>query len=333
MVDINGLDLDKTDEDVLCHPLVGGVILFTRNYESISQVSELIHRIKSLRSPELLVCVDQEGGRVQRFKDGFTRLPPLHCLGKLYDLNPEQALEDSRLLARMMAFELKPTGIDFSFAPVVDLFDPLSEIIANRAFHHNPAVITELAKAYIQGLHDMGMIAVAKHFPGHGGVLEDSHLCLPADPRCFNAVEQADMLPYQQLMNDGLDAVMSAHVLFNHIDRLPSGFSKFWIQDILRTKLDFRGIVFTDDLSMQGAKDFGGIIDRTHMALDAGCDMALICNDRVAVEKVLNENQLLAFINGEKDLSHRCRRTPQLIDWAPTQEVATHLLERLNALV
>lgn len=332
IVDIKGTELEKDDLDVLNHPLIGGVILFARNYQSKVQVTRLISEIKAIRSPQLLVCVDQEGGRVQRFKDDFTALPPLHTLGQLFDKDREQALQASRLLARLMAFELKPTGIDFSFAPVVDVYDPASQIIANRAFHHCPQAITALAKAYIDGLHDIGMIAVAKHFPGHGGVLEDSHLCLPTDSRCFNEVEKKDIIPYQTLMSHGLDGLMSAHVLFNHIDHLPSGFSRFWISDILRNKLGFKGIVFTDDLSMQGATEFGNIIDRTRLALEAGCDIALICNDRIAVEKVLDETSLQALINQDTNLSNVCRRQPQQPHWTPDTQEITSLLKRLETV-
>ena len=330
IVDIQGTNLEKEDLDILKHPLIGGVILFTRNYQNKCQVTELISQIKSLRTPELLVCVDQEGGRVQRFKNEFTQLPPLHTLGLLYERDHEQALTASRFLARQMAYELKPTGIDFSFAPVVDVYDPLSEIIANRAFHHAPEVITQLSKAYIQGLHDIGMIAVAKHFPGHGGVLEDSHLCLPNDPRCFKDVEATDIVPYTKLINHGLDAIMSAHVLFKHIDDLPSGFSKFWIKDILRDKLGFNGIIFTDDLSMQGALEFGNVVDRTRLALEAGCDIALICNDRTAVENVLDETELQSLINHDKDFSTLCRRQPELADWTPQTEETNALLKSLE---
>ena len=331
IVDIQGFDLDNDDMEVLHHPLIGGVILFSRNYQDKAQVTELIRQIKSLRSPALLVCVDQEGGRVQRFRHEFTTLPPLYSLGRLYDRDRRQALDSARLLARLMAYELKPTGIDFSFAPVIDIYDPQSQIIANRAFHHNPQTITQLAMAYIQGLHDIGMIAVAKHFPGHGGVLEDSHLCLPNDLRCFEDLENTDIVPYRGLMNNGLDAIMSAHVLFNHIDTMPSGFSRFWINDILRKKLGFEGVVFTDDLSMQGAMEFGTIVDRTHLALEAGCDIALICNDRTAVQNVLDDTGLQALINNDKDLSVCCRRQPQMADWKPIAKDIDTLLTSLDA--
>ncbi len=308
IIDVEGLDLNADDKEVLQHPLIGGVILFTRNYENKQQVTQLVTQIKSLRTPELLVCVDQEGGRVQRFEEGFTELPRLHTLGCLYDEQPEQALDAAYNLARLMATELKPTGIDFSFAPVIDLFDPSSEIIANRAFHHDPQVITELAKFYIKGLHDSGMIAVGKHYPGHGGVLEDSHLCLPQDQRCYKDVADMDLIPYRQLINHDLDAVMTAHVLFNQIDTVPSGFSEFWLKTVLRQQLGFKGIIFTDDLSMQGAVELGSVVDRTHMALNAGADITLICNDRAAVEQVLSDDSLLSLMNPDAQLEQRCRK-------------------------
>ena len=308
IIDVEGLELTNQDIEILNHPLIGGVILFARNYSTKDQVSQLIKHIKSLRTPELLVCVDQEGGRVQRFKDDFTKLPPLHTLGYLYDENAEQGIEAAYKLASLMAAELRPTGVDFSFAPVIDLFDSSSEIIANRAFHHDPNVIAELSKSYIQGLHDNGMIAIGKHFPGHGGVLEDSHLCLPQDQRCYQELAGKDLVPYQQLIGHDLDAVMTAHVLFNQIDALPSGFSDFWLKIVLRQELGFKGIIFTDDLSMQGAVELGNVVDRTHMALNAGADIALICNDRTAVEQVLTDNSLIPLINKKAQLDQRCRK-------------------------
>lgn len=311
IIDVGGLELSTEDGEVLQHPLVGGVILFTRNYATKAQVTRLVAQIKSLRTPELIVCVDQEGGRVQRFKDEFTLLPPLHTLGQLYDESPQQAIRASTDLAKLMANELKPTGIDFSFAPVVDLLDCSSEIIANRAFHHNPEVIAELATAYIQGLHQCGFIAVAKHFPGHGGVLEDSHLCLPQDSRCYHDVLVKDLMPYQKLIAQDLDAVMTAHVLFNQIDTLPSGFSQFWLKTILREQLGFNGVIFTDDLSMQGAVELGSVVNRTHMALNAGADIALICNDRPAVEQVLDDNSLRGLVEPGVELTQCLRKWQQ----------------------
>ncbi len=331
IIDIEGESLVQSDRELLKHPLVGGVILFTRNFQNKAQLAALVSHIKSLRTPELLVCVDQEGGRVQRFRQEFTALPSLHSLGELYDQDRDQALVAARLLARLMAYELKQIGIDFSFAPVVDIYRSSSQIIADRAFHHDPETISRLAGAYIEGLHDIGMIAVAKHFPGHGGVLEDSHLCLPCDSRCFQEIEQTDLVPYKNLINHGLDSVMSAHVLFNHIDHFPSGFSSFWIKEILRSKLRFRGIVFTDDLSMQGAIEFGGIIDRTRLAFRAGCDIALICNDRSAVEKVVDDTSLRRLICHDKDLSEYCRRQARNSQWKPQAQQIDDLLSKLKA--
>ena len=328
IVDIATTSLLAEDKEILSHPLVGGVILFTRNFDNKEQVTHLVSQIKSLRNPELLICIDQEGGRVQRFKNGFTELPPLHCLGNLYDQDKTAALEASHSLAKLMAQELKPTGIDFSFAPVVDLYDASSQIIANRAFHESPNIIAELAVSYMHGLHDMGMIAVAKHFPGHGGTLEDSHLCLPQDSRCYGEVDSQDLTPYKKLFNEGLDAVMTAHVLFNRIDALPSGFSSFWLKDILREQLGFQGIVFTDDLSMQGAIELGNVVDRTYMALEAGCDIALICNDRLSVEQVLQDNELVNQINPHAALDKLCRRIDR--HGAPLSK--TQLSELLNTL-
>lgn len=330
IVDIEGTSLGQRDIEILNHPYIGGVILFTRNYEDKAQLTHLVHHIKSLRKPELLVCVDQEGGRVQRFKRDFTELPALHSLGILYNKNRSEALIAARMLARLMAFELRSTGIDFSFAPVVDVYDPDSLIIANRAFHSCPKTVTRLASAYIQGLHDVGMIAVAKHFPGHGSIVEDSHLCLPEDSRCYREIEEKDMYPYAQLVHRGLDSIMSAHILFDHVDDKPSGFSQFWLQQILRDKFGFQGIIFTDDLSMQGAVAYGSIIERTRLALEAGCNMALICNDRRAVEQVLDESGLELATSHERDLSGDCRRSPQLPGWEPAANDINTLLDKLN---
>ena len=332
IVDIEGKALTHHDRELLRHPLIGGVILFTRNYENKIQIKELVRQVKSLRHPELLVCVDQEGGRVQRFKQDFIELPPLHTLGELYDQAPAQALEFSGQLAALMAQELTPLGIDFSFAPVVDLYDASSQIIANRAFHHDPQIISRLALAYMQGLHENGMIAVAKHFPGHGSVIEDSHLCLPTDRRCFQQVANSDLIPYQFLIENGLDALMSAHVLFNTIDVLPSGFSSFWLNEILRKSMNFQGLIFTDDLSMQGAVEFGSIIERTKLAFNAGCDIALICNDRHAVEAVLSDSSLQSIVDPDSSLHIRCRKLQKQTNLLSKSQIK-NMLNSLNKFV
>jgi beta-N-acetylhexosaminidase len=267
MADIDGLELSDEDRALLLHPAVGGVILFTRNYASTRQLEALIDDIHRLRSPHLLVAVDQEGGRVQRFRDEFTHLPPLACLGRIYDTDPERARHLARVSGWLMASELRAVGVDLSFAPVLDLDFGVSTVIGNRALHKRPEAVAELALAYQSGMHDAGMEATGKHFPGHGAVAADSHLALPVDDRRFEDMLQWDMLPFRRLIDAGLAAVMMAHVVY-------------WIKAVLREQLDFNGLVFSDDLSMEGAACIGDHVDRAQAALEAGCDMVLVCNNR-----------------------------------------------------
>lgn len=287
MVDIAGLALTPEDRELLRHPLVGSVILFTRNYSDPQQLAALVADIKSVRSPALLVSVDHEGGRVQRFRSGFSRLPPLRRIGHEYDANHEEGLQMARRLGWLMAAELIAVGIDFSFAPCVDLDFGVSEIIGDRAFHSAAACVGELAVAYMHGMHDAGMAATAKHFPGHGAVVADSHLALPVDRREL-ADLAGDLQPYRLLIENGLPAVMVAHVLFPQVDTLPASFSRRWVNGVLRGELGFRGTVFTDDLSMLGAAGVGDIVERSRLALEAGCDVLPVCNDRTQVARLLD---------------------------------------------
>lgn len=280
MADIDGLELSDEDRALLRHPAVGGVILFTRNYASSQQLKALIDDIHRLRNPHLLVAVDQEGGRVQRFKDEFTHLPPLACLGKLYDTDPDRARHLARVSGWLMASELRAVGIDLSFAPVLDLDFGVSTIIGNRALHKRPEVVAELALAYQAGMHDAGMAATGKHFPGHGAVAADSHLALPVDDRSFEDMALWDMLPFRRMIDAGLAAVMMAHVVYAAVDKQPASFSSYWIKAILREQFNFNGLVFSDDLSMEGAACIGDHVDRAQAALQAGCDMVLVCNNR-----------------------------------------------------
>lgn len=280
MLDVAGLHLTKEDQQRLLHPLVGGVILFSRNFSDRGQITMLIGAIKQLREPALLVAVDQEGGRVQRFKKGFSELPPAATFGERWDQNKHTAPIQAYESARLMAGELLAVGIDFSFAPVFDVNSQTNEVIGDRSFHANPAVATELLGAYIDGMHSVGMICVAKHFPGHGGVGGDSHTCLPVDSRARDALDQHDLWPYRALV-DELDAVMTAHVLFESCDVNIPTFSRYWIQDVLRDQLGFTGVVFSDDLTMQGAIDTlvdYSVVRQAELALAAGCDMLLVCN-------------------------------------------------------
>ena len=280
MIDIAGTALSPADRDLLRHPLLCGVILFSRNFVDPAQVSALISDIHALRDPRLLVAVDQEGGRVQRFRQGYTELPALARIGERYVENPDAGLALAADCAWLMASELRAVGIDFSFAPVLDLRSPASRVIGDRAFHADPHVVARLAQAYLAGQHRAGMAAVGKHFPGHGLVAADSHVELPEDERDFQDIEQCDLVPFRALVAAGIDGIMSAHVRYPRIDGEVAGYSRFWIHDILRQEMGFEGLVFSDDLSMAGAVGVGDYATRAVRSLAAGCDVLLVCNDR-----------------------------------------------------
>ncbi|HEY6453085.1 MAG TPA: beta-N-acetylhexosaminidase, partial [Steroidobacteraceae bacterium] len=288
MVDIAGTELTAADREVLAHPLIGSVILFSRNYVDRQQLRALIEQIHALRNPALLVAVDHEGGRVQRFRSGFSALPPLRRIGHAYDSDPQQGLAMARSLGWLMAAELLAGGLDFSFAPCVDLDYGLSEIIGDRAFHARAEVVAALAIAYVHGMRDAGMAATAKHYPGHGAVVADSHLALPVDRRELIDLDQ-DLLPYRRLIANALPAIMVAHVLVPAVDAVPASFSQRWIAQELRHGLQFGGLVFADDLSMAGAAVVGDLCARARRALAAGCDVLPVCNDRAGVQRLLDE--------------------------------------------
>jgi beta-N-acetylhexosaminidase len=288
MVDVAGLELTPEDRDVLCHPLVGSVILFTRNYRDSAQLAKLVADIHAVRSPALIVAVDQEGGRVQRFRPEFSLLPPPRRIGHEYDLDRKSGVTLARSMGWLMAAELRAHGVDLSFAPCVDLDYGVSEVIGDRAFHAKPEAVAELALAWVRGMHDAGMAATAKHFPGHGAVVADSHQSLPVDRRDWSELA-ADVLPYRRLIANGLPGVMVAHVLFPAVAPEPASLSRRWIQNALREELRFEGAIFTDDLSMGGAKEFGDIVARASAALAAGCDVLPVCNDRASVVTLLDE--------------------------------------------
>lgn len=287
MVGIAGASLDATDRRRLAHPLVGGVILFTRNYEGVDQLAGLTAEIHALRSPPLLIAVDHEGGRVQRFRDGFTRLPPMRALGSVWDQRPARARALAEQTGFVLAAELRACGVDFSFAPVLDLEYGTSSVIGDRAFHKSPTVVATLGHSLITGLRHGGCAAVGKHFPGHGYVAADSHTDLPMDERPLADLEFRDLLPFRQMIDYGLPAVMPAHVVYPRVDAQPAGFSRVWLQRVLRDVLGFQGAVFSDDLCMAGACGIADVVARTRAALEAGCDMALICNDPEAADRVL----------------------------------------------
>lgn len=286
MLDIEGAALSPEDRELLAHPNVGGVILFSRNYQSPEQLKELTREIHALRHPELVIAVDQEGGRIQRFRDGFTPLPSMHMLGRQFDLDRERALQVAETCGWLMAAELRAVGVDVSFAPVLDLDYGLSEVIGDRALHRDPEVVARLAGRFAAGMRHAGMGAVGKHFPGHGGVTADSHHALPQDRRPYADLLD-DMRPYELLIAEGLAGVMAAHIIYARLDRLPAGFSRWWLGTELRIRLRFQGAIFSDDLSMAGAAFAGRPEERARLALEAGCDVVLVCNDRPAAVRVV----------------------------------------------
>lgn len=282
MIDIQGTELTEQDRARLRHPLVGGLILFARNFQDKQQLTHLCSEIHGLRTPALPIAVDHEGGRVQRFREGYTRLPAMRGLGQLWDENPQQACQMARDIAYVLAAELRQCGVDLSFTPVLDLDYGPSAVIGDRAFHRRSDAVTELAAAFIDGLHAWGMAACGKHFPGHGHVAADSHVAIPIDERSL-AELQEDMQPYRALK---LDGVMPAHVVYPQVDRLPAGFSATWLT-LLREDIGFDGVIFSDDLSMEGASVVGDVLARAQAAWAAGCDMLLLCNAPQSVDHVL----------------------------------------------
>jgi beta-N-acetylhexosaminidase len=291
MLDVEGLELNDNDRKRLLHPQTGGVILFSRNYRSPQQLQALVQEIHQLRSPRLIVAADQEGGRVQRFREGFQRLPAMGLLGDLYDSNPEQAADMAHTVGWIMAAELLHYGIDLSFAPVLDLGHRISSVIGDRAFHTQPEVITHLANSLIRGMSDAGMEAVGKHFPGHGSVEGDSHHAMPFDRRKPETIMEHDVQPFRRVIDNHLAAIMMAHVIYEQVDVKPAGYSSYWIQQVLRQQLGFEGSVFSDDLSMSGAESVGGYAARAEAALQAGCDMLLVCNNPRGADEVLHALQ------------------------------------------
>jgi len=287
MVDVGGLELTPDDIERLQHPQVGGAILFARNFAAPLQLIQLTHSIRELRTPSLLIAVDHEGGRVQRFRHGFTAIPPMRELGKLWDRDPAQAIAAARGCGFVIGSELQAHGVDFSFAPVLDVDYGESGVIGDRALHSDPHTIAVLAEALQAGLNAAGMMSVGKHFPGHGYVRADSHLEVPVDDRTLAEITAKDLLPFQRMARSGMGAVMPAHVIYPKVDSKPAGFSSIWLQKILREKLGFQGIIFSDDLMMEGASTAGGVVARANAALNAGCDMALLCNDPRAADSLL----------------------------------------------
>lgn len=300
MCDLRGLQLEADEREMLMHPQVGGVILFTRNFESPEQIAELTKAIHLLRQPHLLVAVDHEGGRVQRFREGFSRLPACALLSTFH--SKAKALSLAEQAGWLMAAELLAVGVDLSFAPVLDVGGKISQVIGDRAFHVNPEKVSQLARAYMRGMKEAGMAAVGKHFPGHGSVAEDSHVAIPYDKRSFEDIKMHDLIPFERMIHAGLPALMPAHVIYPEVDKLPAGFSAVWLKQILREQLEFQGTIFSDDLSMAGAEIMGSYPERAEAALAAGCDMVLACNNQQGAISILDDATLPYNIKSQSRL-------------------------------
>lgn len=301
MIDLEGMELTAEERDMLAHPAVGGVILFTRNFHDQTQLLELIRQTRAAARNPLIIAVDHEGGRVQRFREGFSAIPAMQDIlrkAKQHD----QALQWAQELGWLMAAEVLAMDIDISFAPVLDI-NGISEVIGNRAFAEEAADVIPVARAFIRGMHQAGMKVTGKHFPGHGSVRADSHIEIPVDERSWEAIRATDLPPFIELASC-LDAMMPAHVIYPAVDDKPAGFSSFWLQDILRAQLQFKGIIFSDDLGMAGATVAGSMTERAEAAIKAGCDMVLVCNDRAGAIEVLEA--LESYVQNEQKQSAKC---------------------------
>ena len=291
MIDLESFHLNLEDIQRIKHPLVGGVILFARNYQNKNQLKQLVGQIRDVKK-NILIGVDHEGGRVQRFKDGFTSLPPMAMLGKIYDQDKKKAQDFASLVGWVIAKELGGCGIDFSFTPVLDVNYGASSVIGDRAFHEQVLPVVELASNLVQGLEDGGMQAIGKHFPGHGFIKEDTHLEKGEDKRKFLEIKENDLKVFISLINNGMKGIMPSHIIYSSCDSLPAGLSRFWLQDQLRDKLGFKGAIFSDDMSMKAAKFVKeNIVERLLMALNAGCDMVLLCNSPKEVDYALKNTR------------------------------------------
>ncbi|WDE01203.1 beta-N-acetylhexosaminidase [Thalassomonas actiniarum] len=330
MLDVQGTSLSAEDKELLEHPRVGGCILFSRNYHSPQQMTALTQDIRAAAGSDILLAVDHEGGRVQRFREHFTAIPAMGSLWSLAGEDKTQAVKLAHQCGVLMALEVQAVGIDISFAPVLDI-NGISEVIGDRAFHQQTDVIIPLATAFIDGMNTAGMLATGKHFPGHGSVKEDSHIALPVDSRSFNDITGLDLKPFKVMLDKGaLSALMPAHVIYPDIDKLGVGFSAVWLQKILRQTLGFDGVIFSDDLSMEGAAVIGGYVERAEAAQQAGCDMLLVCNNRKAAVEVIDNANISNDPSSSRRLGKLLKKTD--MDWAglakdPRWQQASRFLE------
>ena len=330
MCDLRGLQLESDEYDMLMHPHVGGVILFTRNYESPEQLTALTKSIHELRQPHLLIAVDHEGGRVQRFKEGFSRLPACSLIGNCGSKKEAQAM--AKQAGWLMASELLAVGVDLSFAPVLDVGGKISQVIGDRAFHINPEKVSQYAQIYMSGMKEAGMAAVGKHYPGHGSVAEDSHVDIPYDNRSYEDIKMHDLIPFERMIHAGLPGLMPAHVIYPEVDKNPAGFSEVWLKQILRKQLGFQGTIFSDDLSMKGAEVIGDYPERAEAALNAGCDMVLACNNQEGAISILDNAKIESSIESQSRLIRMHGHFDQNLDelkqtklWKERSDIVLHL--------
>ncbi|MDT0602570.1 beta-N-acetylhexosaminidase [Thalassotalea castellviae] len=318
MMDVLGTSLTEEDKELLSHPLIGGLILFTRNFQSPEQLTELVKNIRAAAKKPLLIAVDHEGGRVQRFRDGFSIIPAMGKLIEYADQDIKKAQQFAQQSGALMALEVQAVGIDISFAPVLDI-NGISEVIGQRSFHRQPEIVTPLAQSFIEGMHSVGMKATGKHFPGHGSVQADSHVNLPIDNRSLAEITCQDLIPFQQLIaSNNVDALMPAHVIYPDVDNKSVGFSRIWLQDILRNQLKFNGVIFSDDLSMEAAGSIGGYVERSEAAQEAGCDMLLLCNNRQALINVIDNARLIHNVASEKRIAQMLKTSD--FSWQAMQQ-------------
>ncbi len=337
MLDIQGTVLTALDRERLIHPQTGGVILFSRNYESVEQLCALTQDIHSLRDPHLIIAVDHEGGRVQRFRAGFTAIPAMSALGELAQKGMAPAQDAAESIGWLLAAELLSCGLDISFAPVLDVAHGVSDVIGDRALHRAPDIVAQLGGALIRGMKRAGMSATGKHFPGHGGVREDSHTGRPIDNRTLHDLLLADIIPFERLVTRGLAAIMPAHVIYKQIDNKPAGYSKIWLQQILRRQLGFQGVIFSDDLNMEAAACGDSYAERAKSALDAGCDMVLVCNNPDGAAEVLEALQdynnpaarmRLVRLHGKPECDFKGLKKNSL--WREARQLADQMNEQTN---